>query len=124
MKVLLSIHPEHAENILAGTKRFEYRKAIPRDPSVDTVVLYATQPVGKIVGEFSVSEILSGTPDSLWRKTRGASGISRRFFMDYFDGRDTAFAIGVDSPQRYATPQELVDVIETTTPPQSFRYLG
>lgn len=54
MRVLLSIQPEYAEKILNGTKRFEYRKAVTRNESVRTVVIYATMPVGKVVGEFEV----------------------------------------------------------------------
>lgn len=45
--VLLSMKPEHAERILNGTKRFEYRKAVPLNESVRTVVFYATMRSGR-----------------------------------------------------------------------------
>ncbi len=123
MRVLLSIKPEYAEKILNGTKRFEYRKAFPRDEAVKTVVIYATMPVGKVVGEFEVGGYVADTPEKLWRETRKASGITREFFMAYFAGRDEARAIRVGATQRYAKPKSLREVSGSSTPPQSFQYL-
>ena len=123
MRVLLSIKPEYAEKILDGTKRFEYRKALPRDEAVKTVVIYATMPVGKVIGEFEVGGYVCDTPEKLWRETRGASGISRAFFMEYFAGHAEARAIRVGSTRRYAKPKSLHDVSGSSTAPQSFRYL-
>jgi len=123
MRVLFSIKPEYAEKILNGTKRFEYRKAIPRDESVRTIVIYATMPVGKVIGEFEVGDVFREKPKDLWRRTKYASGITREFFDSYFDGHEQATAIAVRSPKRYATPKTLKDVSGSVTPPQSFRYL-
>ena|SRR5688572_11657374 len=124
MRVLLSIKPEYAEKILNGTKRFEYRKAVPRNESVRTVVIYATMPVGKVVGEFEVGGVLREKPSVLWNRTKDASGISRAFFDSYFSGREEAAAIAVLKPKRYAKPKNLEDVSGSTTAPQSFRYLS
>jgi predicted transcriptional regulator len=115
---------EYAEKILNGTKRFEYRKAVPRNESVRTVVIYATMPVGKVVGEFEVGGVLCEKPKDLWKRTKAASGITREFFDSYFDGREQAMAIAVKKPKRYATPKNLKDVSGSLTPPQSFQYLA
>ena len=123
MRVLLSIKPEYAEKILTGVKRFEYRKTIPRNEAVHTVVLYATMPVGKVVGEFEIAGVLRESPDDLWKQTRQASGITREFFDEYFRGRKNAVAIAVSKPKRYAKPLMLKDVSGSITPPQSFQYL-
>ncbi|MCA8978581.1 MAG: ASCH domain-containing protein [Planctomycetes bacterium] len=124
MRVLLSIKPEYAEKILDGTKRYEYRKAAPRNEAVRVVVIYATMPVGKVIGEFEVGGILRESPDALWRRTRAASGISRAFFQSYFSGRGEAVAIAVRSPKRYSKPLRLQEVSGSATPPQSFQYLA
>jgi len=124
MRVLLSIKPEYAEKILNGTKRFEYRKAVPRNEAVRTVVIYATMPVGKVVGEFEVAGVLREKPDVLWKRTKEASGITRAFFDEYFSGRNEAMAIAVREPKRYAKPLSLKDVSGSVTPPQSFQYLA
>ena len=124
MRVLLSIKPEYAEKILNGTKRFEYRKTVPRNEAVRTVVIYATMPIGKVVGEFEVGGVLCEKPRDLWKRTKNASGITREFFDRYFDGRERAMAIAVKKPKRYAKPKNLEDVSGSTTPPQSFQYLA
>jgi predicted transcriptional regulator len=124
MRVLLSIKPEYAEKILNGTKRFEYRKAAPRNEAVHTVVIYATMPVGKVVGEFEVGGVIRESPEALWNQTRAASGITREFFDKYFSGREEAVAIAVRKPKRYTTPKKLKEVSGSSTPPQSFQYLS
>lgn len=123
MRVLLSIKPEYAEKILNGTKRYEYRKAVFRDEKVTAVVIYATMPVGKVVGEFEVGGIVRGSPEKLWRETREESGITKAFFMSYFEGREQAQAIRVSGVRKYRTPKSLREVSGSSTPPQSIQYL-
>lgn len=123
MKILLSIRPQYAEMILNGTKRFEYRRTLYRNRSVQSVVIYATKPVGKIVGEFEVGGLLSDAPESLWASTRKHSGITKRFFMSYFENRSMAFAIQVKNPTRYDEPLGLEQLVGTSSAPQSFMYL-
>ncbi|SUF92800.1 bacteriophage protein [Salmonella enterica] len=79
MKVLLSIKPEFAESILEGEKRFEFRKTIFRNKDVKTVVIYATMPVGKVIGEFDIADILSSEPSDLWKATKKYAGITLFF---------------------------------------------
>ncbi len=123
MKILLSIKPEYAEKILNGTKRFEYRRALYRNKEVRSVVLYATKPVGMVVGEFEVGGVVSDDPESLWISTKKHSGITRQYFMAYFENRRTAFAIKVTNPTRYDEPLALCDLVGTSPAPQSFMYL-
>ncbi|NXZ87925.1 ASCH domain-containing protein [Serratia fonticola] len=123
MKVLLSIKPEYAERILSGEKKYEFRKSIFKNKNVDTVLIYATMPVGKVIGEFKVGDILALSPSELWDITKVHAGITRAFFNDYFDKRDKAFAISVESPKRYSYPVDLNDIVPGGTAPQSFRYV-
>jgi len=83
MKALLSIKPVFVEEIMAGNKRFEYRKRIFKQ-DVDSVVIYASMPVGKIVGEFKIGEIINKSPKDVWQETKDYSGISYSFFQSYF----------------------------------------
>lgn len=123
MKVLLSIKPEYAEKILQGVKRYEFRKSIFKNPNVKTVVLYATMPLGKVVGEFDFDEVLSDSPSAIWSETREFSGITKSFFNSYFHGRDTAHAIKVGAVRRYAVPFALEKIVPSGAAPQSYRYL-
>jgi len=122
MKALLSIKPEFAEKIFSGEKCFEFRKTA-FSQEVTTIVVYATAPVGRIVGEFEVARILEDAPHPLWQKTKCKAGISAKFFFDYFKGRKKAIAIEVSRPKKYIPALDPYASNKKFHPPQSFRYL-
>jgi predicted transcriptional regulator len=123
MKVLLSIKPEHAANILNGSKQFEFRKVGFKAQPVRTIVVYVTKPLGKIVGEFDVEGILSDVPEKIWVKTSHAAGISEEQFTRYFEGKRRAYAIKVGKVRRYRQPRDLRSILPNGVAPQSFQYL-
>lgn len=123
MKVLLSIKPEYADRIFSGEKRFEFRKALFKNSDVKTVVVYATMPVGKVVGEFEIDAIIKERPSKLWQLTSEFAGITKAFFESYFYGRDAGYAIGVKKATRYDNPIDLKTLLPAGVPPQSFCYL-
>ena len=123
MKVLLSIKPEYAEKILSGEKKFEFRRVLPKNKSVKKVVIYATLPVGKIVGEFEIEELISDNPPRLWANTAEFSGITADFFDTYFDGKDIAHAIKVGKVKKYKREKDLIDILPSGIAPQSFCYI-
>ena len=122
MKVLLSIKPEYVDKIISGEKKFEYRKRIFKE-KVDTVVVYSTMPVGKIVGEFKIEEIINDTPDNIWSLTSHHSGVSEVFFMEYFDKCSEGFALKIKDIELYNTPIDPKKRKMHFTPPQSFMYV-
>jgi len=122
-KVLLSIKPEFAERIFDGSKRYEFRRVLFCSDSVTTVVVYASSPVKRVIGEFTVGGILRLKKQVLWERTKNHAGIGKRYFDLYFAGRCTAFAIKVSCPERYPVPVELEHAFNFSRPPQSFRYL-
>nr|WP_300309238.1 ASCH domain-containing protein [Halomonas sp.] len=124
MKVLLSIKPEFADSILDGSKHFEFRKNIFKRDGIEKVVIYATMPVGKVVGEFDVGGVIALEPEELWEETKTHAGISFSFFESYFSGRDRGFAIKVKNPKRYEQPVALDDLIPNGIAPQSYRYIN
>ena len=123
MKVLLAIKEEFASKIFEGTKRYEFRKSIFKKPGVTSVVVYVTAPVGKVVGEFEIGEVLSDNPAAVWEQTKQASGISKAFYDSYFDDRPRAYAIEVKSVKRYAKPKDLRTDFNIGFAPQSWVYL-
>lgn len=122
MKALLSIKPEFVNEIINGHKKFEYRKKIFKK-DVDTVVIYASMPVGKIVGEFTIDKIINKSPNEVWAETKEYSGISFEFFTDYFEGREEAYAIQIKEFHKYDVPIDPYEELNNFVPPQSFRYL-
>ena len=122
MKVLLSIKPKYAELILEGEKKYEFRRAIFKNPSVKKVVIYASSPISKVVGEFEIEDILSLKLSELWAHTMEHSGIDKDFYDTYFSGKDIGHAIKVKSVKRYKKHKELKD-FDINYAPQSFAYI-
>lgn len=122
-RVLLSVKPRFAEAILAGTKTYEFRRALFRRLDVDTVVIYASSPTRKVVGEFTIEEVLSLAIDALWKVTRSGGAVDRQYFEEYFQGRDTGHALKVKRARRYRVPLCLRADFGIDHPPQSFCYL-
>lgn len=123
MNVILSIKPEYANKILDGSKKFEFRKASFSSQRVECVLMYATKPVGKVVGEFRVSHIHVDKPSAIWKMAKVHAGINKRFFDEYYRDREVAVAIEVESVRKYETPIGLSELGAGITAPQSFRYL-
>lgn len=122
MKVLLSIKPEFAFKIFEGKKKFEFRKVIFKNPNVKTVVVYASSPVQRVIGEFEIDNILSSDPTEIWRLTKKHSGISEEFFNEYFADKEIAHAIKIKNTIKYKQPLHLKENFNVV-PPQSYLYL-
>lgn len=123
MRVLLSIKPEYAEKILCGEKKYEFRKTVFKNPMIKTVVIYASSPVKRIIGEFEVDYILSLDIGELWHQTMHSSGIGKEFYDSYFHGKEIGHAIRVKKAIRYREYLELSDY-DIKYAPQSFLYLA
>lgn len=124
MKALLSIKPEFVEEIIEGRKKFEYRKKLFKRSDISSIVVYATKPYGKVVGEFEIETILEENIDKLWSDTKHLSGISEEFFYEYFKDRDSGFAIQIKKFKEYKKHLELSEFDSTIkAPPQSFCYI-
>ncbi len=63
--IILSINPEFVQKIFSGEKKFEFRTLLPKK-SIKKVIIYATYPISKVVGEFDVAKVLEMEPQKLW----------------------------------------------------------
>lgn len=122
-RVLLSVKPQFAEAILAGDKKFEFRRLLFKREDVRTIVLYASSPTCKVVGEFTIDKILTLALDALWETTCDGGAIDRSYFDRYFVGRETGHALKVKRTRRYRSPLCLRRDFGISHPPQSFCYL-
>ncbi len=122
MRVLLSIKPEFALKIFHGSKRYEYRRAIFKNQEVSRVIVYASDPIKQIIGEFEIEDILHEEPQSLWVKTKHHAGISEKRFFDYFTNKSKGFAIKIKATRVYDDPLPLSSFM-ISSPPQSYMYL-
>jgi predicted transcriptional regulator len=120
-EILLSINPEHVENIFNGTKKVEYRKVKCRG-EVDKILIYATSPVKKVVGEVALLGVIEDLPDNVWRLTSQDAGITREFFDRYYQNKSKAFAYKLGEVTKYQEPFDL-SVLGVKLAPQSFIYI-
>jgi predicted transcriptional regulator len=124
MKVLMSIKPKYADKIFSEEKKYEYRKFLwihKNDKKIDTVIVYATSPIKKVIGEFYMDGVLTEEKHNLWNFTKHAAGISKDEYFNYFKGWH-GHAIIVIHPILYKTPKLLSDY-GIKRPPQNFMYL-
>ncbi len=120
-KMLLSIKPEYVDRILAGKKKYEFRKFRCRQ-DIDTIVIYATAPVKKIVAEAKIDDVLEGDIEEIWQRTKPDRGITKKAYAAYYRGREIAIAYKLGKIVTYQTPKTL-DEIGLNYTPQSFAYL-
>lgn len=119
--ILLSIHPDYAEKILDGKKHYEFRKILC-SRKIDRILLYATAPIKKVVGEVEVSEVLIDCPEKIWKMTCHGAGIDREHFAQYYNGSRKAVAYVLKHAVRYQQPRELAEY-GMERAPQSFVYV-
>ncbi len=122
MKVILSIKPEFAFKIFDGTKRYEFRRSLFKNKDVKSVVVYASAPVSKVIGEFEIDRILYDDLDSLWADTKKESGISKEYYYQYFTGKNRGYAIRVKRIRKY-DKHLCIRKEYGLNPPQSFAYV-
>lgn len=120
-KILISIQPEHVAKILSGEKKFEYRTKAPKRDA-DSLIIYETTPVKRVVAEAKILEVIELPPEDLWRETCNQSGIDKEFFDKYFRGRKVAYAYRLGEVKAYDAPREL-SFYGIKSAPQSFVYL-
>ena len=120
-KIIISINPEHVQNIISGVKKYEYRK-IAAKQNISAIIIYETSPVKMVVAEAEIIDVLMLSPDELWEQTKHASGITKQFFDRYFAGRDVAHAYKLGKIKVYDKPKMLMDY-GIKTAPQSFVYV-
>ena len=103
---LMSIHPEYAEALLSGSKKVEFRRLAPKE-EVGYVVVYATKPVGAILGVLQIDSVERDSPERLWARYRDVGGISFDGFFQYFDGCAQGSALVVKQAWRCKAPMDL-----------------
>lgn len=119
--MLLSIKPQYAKVILEGKKQYEFRKSKPKN-GVNRIIFYASSPQKQVVGEAAIDKILEGTPKEIWEIAKTTAGITKKFYLSYYAGKDKAIAYKLKDVEIYETPKALSDY-GIHQAPQSFMYI-
>lgn len=122
MKIILSIKPEFANKIFEGSKKYEFRRTLFKNTQVKAVIVYASAPISKIIGEFEIESVLHEDLETLWDTTSKHSGISQDYYFDYFKGKEAGYAIKVKKTKKYKNSLCIKEQFGIK-PPQSFAYV-
>ena len=120
--VILSIKPIYAQAIMSGEKKVEFRKKIFKR-QVDKIFVYSSSPEQKIIGYFTISEIIKGEPKDLWNDYNTVGGIKREDFFNYYKNSETGYSIKIDKVERFSKGKEPSEFFEKFSAPQSYIYL-
>lgn len=121
-KILMPINPEYVDEILAGRKKYEYRKIKAKRTNIDKMIIYSTSPVMKVVAEVEIKGILQENPEQLWELTKNYSGVTKEFYNQYYKNKNIAIAYELGKIVKYENPKDLID-IGINYIPQSFVYM-
>jgi predicted transcriptional regulator len=120
--VILSIKPVYAQAIMSGTKKVEFRKKIFKRP-VNKIFVYSSSPEKKIIGFFTIKEIVENNPKNLWQEFNKVGGIKKNDFFNYYQNSETGFSIKINGVQKFENGIDPSDFFDNFCPPQSYIYL-
>ena len=124
MNVLISIKPKYIEKIKEGNKTFELRKKIFKNyDEVNTIYMYSTSPIKKIVGKFNIEKIIEDHPDRLWHNYKDQLGIEKKDYFNYFKGKEKGYAIKIQNLNFFRNPIDPKKIFSNFIPPQSYCFL-
>lgn len=121
-KILMPINPKYVDEILSGRKKYEYRKIKAKKDNIDSMIIYSTSPVMKVVAEVTITNTLEGTPQEIWDITKEYSGVTHDFYNSYYKDKNKAIAYEIGKINKYNIPKELSE-IGINYVPQSFVYM-
>ncbi|CRX36813.1 / / hypothetical protein / 248808:249182 Forward [Candidatus Hepatoplasma crinochetorum] len=124
MKILMSIHLEHIENIKNKIKKFEFRKVEAKKwNEKEIILLYVTFPISKIIGSIKIKKVHIDTPEKIWTLTKEYAGINEEFYYKYYKNKNKAIAYEIEYFREFKKPKKLSD-FKLSYPPQSFVYIN
>jgi predicted transcriptional regulator len=124
--LLLSVAPEFAEQIAAGSKTVELRRRFAKVPTGTWIYFYVTLPVGAVTGRAKVVDIDIDAPSALWARHHLDVGLSQARFRAYFSDCETGCAVSISDyePIEPISLSELRSLADGFAVPQSYRFLN
>lgn len=120
---LISIHPEYAEKIVSGEKRYEFRRGWTQR-AVEFLVIYATAPVKRLVAITEIEQVHKGNVSRLWELAQEGGGVTQQALYAYMEGKDEGVAIEIKTTTILGSGLVPTSVLgKKFRAPQSFRYL-
>jgi len=117
--IILSIHPQWAQEIYAGNKTFEFRRVF--SAHVKRVFLYETAPIQKITGVFEAGFITEAGNEFFLENTLRSqkSSMTIKELLSYKGDREFIKTISILNPRKFKKPLDMEMAV-----PQNFRYIS
>ena len=119
--ILMSIKPEYVDKIFSGEKKYEYRKRLCKE-KIDTIIIYSTSPIQKVVGELKIKQVLYDKKNVMWNKTNKYGGITKIKYDNYYENCVYVVAYEIEKAILYDKQKDLKD-FNVRTAPQSYVYI-
>jgi predicted transcriptional regulator/GNAT superfamily N-acetyltransferase len=123
--ILMSIRAQYVDMILAGEKSIEVRRRFSEEHKGSIALLYATKPVGQVLGDALIADVISDYPQKIWKEFHHQIGASKEEYDSYCAGDEKVNAIFLSHVSKYPHPFNWSSVIESFTgiqrPPQSYQ---
>jgi len=123
MNVILSIKPKYANEIILGRKKIEFRKIVFKQ-EIDKVYIYSSSPEKKIVGYFTIKDIVIDTPQHMWELYKTIGSIEKIDFFNYYHGNNSAVGITILKVVKFKESLDPYKKIKNFKAPQSFMYVN
>ena len=120
--ILLSIHPNFADAIISGKKKYELRKNRISD-EINWIYLYETKPVQKVTARVALQKILTASPKIL--KTiidLSETELTSDQYNKYYEYSKIASALVLGRVEQFSKPLPLSD-FKISRIPQNYCYL-
>jgi predicted transcriptional regulator len=122
--LLLAVKPSYAEKIVQNKKTIEIRRKFSEKWIGQRLSVYASKPLGALVGEATVENVVAGKPADIWSRFGFGIQCSKEEFDGYAGSSKKVFAITLGNAIPYAVPVPLDQVTHILgsdlTPPQSY----
>src|SRR5262245_12134126 len=100
--IIISIRPEHANNIMDGRKTVELRRRFPDSLVGGALMLvYASRPHQALIGAVRIERVRRMTPAGLWRTFREQACVPRELFNAYFAGATEGYGVMLGEAVRF-----------------------
>lgn len=124
--ILISLHPQHCQNVMTGDKTVELRRRKLRVAPGTRMWIYAKRPNACVHAVAIIESVHEGSRSDLWRQFGDRVCISRLAFDQYLEGTKAGCAIVLRSVQplkKAISLKEIRQKIHRFHPPQFFKRL-
>lgn len=116
---VMSIKNEYGLNLLDKKSLWEYRRRKSKIKTGDQIILYATAPNKELIGEFTVGDILTGSPEQIWEITKEDICYGIEEVVPYLQSGDYPIAFQATKQKKYQ-PTIPLSTIPYFKPPMSY----